>query len=735
MNRITYLDYVFTDEDIAEGNVFMENSLVSESLGADTFSFSVIDRNGQLSDYLYSLTDELTSSSGDLLASSFGTVSDILPYKYGTPLSYYHNNVLIGKFYLKSIKRTAKNRYKFAAQSAIGQLINIKHYGGVYVNETVSSIIASILSLLGMVEGTDYTIDGEIENLLLSGWLGIDNCRNQLQQVCLAVGCAVLKEENGSLHFSYNQNIDITPIASDRLYVDGAAIDYTTQATLVTVTEHAFYKTNLDEVVELYNDDNDVTGKVITFDAPCYDLEPTGTIVILASGDNYAIISGAGTVTGKKYTHTTKELSVNTNVDSAPYEVKVENATLVTALNSYYVALRIANYYGSAEEVSYNLLLKDDERNYTGQLVRFTDPFGDEIAGYIKTMDITISGKLKANCKIATNFTMGPFGANFVDQILLWSGNGEGELDRNMVSLNGRTGVFRPADYGLQGQRVRVVVFSSAHGGTDGTDGTAAYTQNYAVYNGLGGKKGTPGKGITYYSKDIELTEDEYTISLGEGGEHNTDTAEHSVFGSIDSDMGNYTEGGYLNIITQRIYGDEGVPGYDGADGGILRGYYGSQNHYCADNAAPGGNLLEWVGGLGGKNYRFTSSWSTPSGDSHKAANYTAGGSGGGACYGSDGQNGTDTTGSGSFSVLGRGGDGASVPAELYPKQAILGRGGGAGSGGAGGGTAGNETRYNYSSTSINVGTHGRGGKASPGGKGSDGFILILSPIELAMEA
>lgn len=724
---IEYLDYTFTDADIKDGNIYVENSIVAESLAADKFSFTVINRMDQPGDALESLTDVLESSGGEMLVSSRVDISDVTDFIYGTPVLFYHGSNLFGKFYVENVTRISKYQYRFECCSAVGMLLNIKHYGGVYHNETFSDLVDDILGTAGI---TEYQIASDVANVAVSGWLGVEPCRDALKQVCFATGCSILKNSDGSLRFTYNQDAGVTEIASDRLYI-GGKVDYLTPATKVVMIEHDYYVTSLDVESELYSDDTTVTDKIVTFDAPYHDLTTTGTLTIASYGDNYAIVSGSGTLTGKAYTHTTKEISVETGSDSAEYEIRVEDATLISASNSYYAALRVANFYGSSKLVSYGLKLEESQRNYTGQLVSFRDPFGDERTGYIKSMDITLSGILKANCKISTDFSPGPFGANFVDQLILWSGDGTGDADRNMVSINGLTGTFRPADYNLQGERVRVVVFSSSHGGQGGANGTAAYTDSDTsgwATPGYGGQGGSGGTGIYYYSVDMVLSETSYTISLGEGGTAGIigggegGGISASTFGSLSSHNGNYTEGGYYNIVTRRLYGSAGQNGYTGGMGGSTIGerYYESRYAPSA-RASSGGSVAGFSGGLGGANWQYYPI------NSNKAY-WVAGGNGGGACYGANGQAGTDSTGEGSF---GRGGNGASVPSTHFPKQSILGIGGLGGHGGGGGGISGGYRQEGRTRWYYYGGTHGTGGTGTPGGKGSDGFILILSPKEV----
>ena len=751
MNQIFFRNFLFDDRIIRNARISLENSMVAESLAPDTFTF-VLEFSPDIPSPVplkSNENDDLESNEGDLLygLGDISTLGDLLPYNYGEEITVEHNEELLGKFYVQSIKQNTATQFEFTCTSLVGLLSTVTHYGGIYTKlvggvptpATFKEIVDEIFATAG-VPNTAYDMEAELETLPLGNWLPIASCRDNLCQCCFPLGISILKNPDGSLHFTYNNSVDVTEISSDRIYLEGRSIDYQTPATKVTVIEHGFYESSVDQTVELYSDTTTVTSKLVTFEKPCYDLQCTGTLSIdvvggvQQCGANYAIVSGAGTLTGKEYTHTTKEMSMSTGASGEPNEVSVTDAWMVDATNSYYTALRVSRYYGHVDEDSYAMTLKDGERNFTGQLVRFTDVKGDLKTGYIHTMDISLSSTLKSSSKIASGFALGPFGSNFIDSLVIWSGNGEGTLEDNMVSLNGLTGTFIPSDYGLANERVRVIVFSSSPGGSGGMDGTASVNNGQYEYPtiGYGGDAGTPGDELYYYAEDIDLTAASYSISLGAGGSAGAKNGgaggalAHSSFGSYSSSSGIAAgSGGYYNPVTLHTYGGPGDEGARGGDGGGGLGYIGpgmGRDFESFDGESITFNGVTYSGGGHGASYTGGAGW----------PGISVGGGGGGAAVGANGGDGTDSTGF--YSVaLGAGGIGASVPNTSYPKQAILGKGGAAGHGGGGGGIPGNTSIYNSAlgDDITYCGTVGAGGSSSPGGKGADGFIVILTPIAI----
>jgi len=748
MNQIYFRDYIFEDNVIREGKLSLKNAMVAETLNPDDFNFTIeFGEDKDVSIQLRSLTDYLFSAEGSKLygLGNSEDVSDITPYVYGETVTVYHDGELLGQFYVRSIKQTSDTQFQFSCTSVIGILATINHYGGMHsgdpnAHDTFGEIVTDIFNTAN-IAAASYTIDSEVASLLIRGRLPIDSCRNNLLRICLAEGVSILKNADGSLQFTYNKSPDVASIPDDRIDIQARSIDYQTPATKIVVTEHEFYPTSLDQEVVLYENDVAVTNELVTFQDPCYGLTTTGTLQIVSSNCNYAIVSGTGTLTGKIYTHTTKELSLQTGASGEPSEKSVSEVEVINSSNSFYVAKRLANYYGHAEKDVFSMWLDPAERNYTGQLASYRDRKNIVKTGYLQSMDVTLSAKLKADVNAMSGFAAGPFGSNFIDSMIIWSGNGEGTPERNMLSLNGLTGSFNPSAYGLNGKRVRLVVFSSSPGGQGGENGHDAdngESWRDAPVLGAGGQAGAEGFGLWYYAVDLELGSSAYPVSLGAGGAAGAinlgagGALSHSSFGSYSSANGiEASEGGYYNIITLRTYGGRGKAGVRGGNGGGGTGYRGPWDNYAdsQDGESVTFEGVTYPGGTHGASLRGTQRWS----DSWGTEIHTwscVGGGGGGAAVGAAGSDGADTLNSDSPGI---GGNGASVPSTSYPKQTILGQGGHGGHGGGGGGISGNMESYSSGGDDHwDKGTPpASGGTASPGGKGSDGFILILSPVEI----
>lgn len=624
--------------------------------------------------------------------------SQLKEVPYGTPVRYYRDGVLVGKFYLKSVDRVGKAHFDITAVSAIGLLDGIPHYGGIYTGQTLSDVLADVLG--GVVP---YTVSDSVANINLYGWLPVGTRRSNLHQVTFALGVAIGKDANGNMTFDYPDTETVKSVPDNRIFY-GGSVDYTTPATQVEITEHAFYKRPADETVTLF-DNTDGSGvadhTLVTFrDAPCYDLQVSGTMRILESGVNYAVLDGTGVLSGKKYTHTTKIMKMTTESNGEQRSVSVTDATLVSVSNSRNVARRILQYYSSARTVSADIVL-DGEK--PGDQIAFNDPFGDRETAFLASADIRASSFLRASCELVTGYKPTALGNNY----------------SNFVVLTGR-GAWHPH---AGTKEIRAVLIGGGDGGQSGADGgnSTKQTQSHFSEAGKGGNPGKAGLGGKILSVTMDVSSGipiPYNCGLGGAGGVRDDGSEpvdgqpggETTFGRYSTKDGVPSAVGTVNLISGDIYGQPGIDGVSGGDGCDYRGattgvWYIKQ--VDTDPVVFGGKT--WICGR-------------PGDDISSKGALSKGGFGGGAAVGSNGGDGT--TGnivSGTEGDGGSGGNGANaIPGQ---NGESYGNGGSGGHGGGGGGIPGYWADKNdnvYFDGSIGLGGHG-----SDGGSGGNGCVIV----------
>lgn len=721
-------DYEFDNDTIVSGSMSYSTAvdLVGTELSVDIFTATVEYYVG--GDLLFSPHDyNGVLTSDDYLFSTADVLGNIAEAPYGIPVVLYNDGELVGKFFLQNIVRVAATRYKINAMSAIGILEHQRHYGGIYQMVTIGDFLTEIIG-----NSFDYSVDPAVASETISGWLPLSNKRSNLHEVMQAMGVTLTKDENGNIKFSFLYDGDAQSVSSDRIYMNGT-VNYNALASAVEVTEHSFVQLPASDPVDQLFDNIaqvPVSNLLVGFSDPHYDISASAGLTIEEFGVNYAIVSGIGTLTGKKYTHNTRTITKQAvGAVGAENIAKCDGNTMINALNSEAVANRLLAFYASRKTVSASIVNQGEK---CGDKISFTNAFGEADSGFIASMDSTPSTFIKSALKIITDYVP--------------TGGGNFYHNRAVISSSGTWLV--PSGV----TRIRVVLIGGGQGGQGGLNGQhgmggdkeyggdQVVVYNYpeslmaGYYRGTqhpasGGKAGTPGLSGKVLIFDVEITDGEVlTFTIGQGGAggvgnggngaDGTDTTVSSTSISPCSTADGVRVSAYYDPITGDILAATGENGYDGGDGGMtdtidVIGYDGG-------DGLPGADVGDYHGGVGGRGVIDNN----PPG--YDEVFKTSGGGGGGAAYGANGGAGSNGDSYGSFWISG--GDGGNGANATAPSAASYGTGGTGGNGGGGGGNGGGVYWWNPSRGSNSeafASNGGAGGLGSAGGDGGDGCAII----------
>lgn len=542
----------------------------------------------------------------------------------------------------------------------------------------------------------------DVGDIQIYGWLPVDTRRNNLHQLLFSCGVTVTKDANGDMVFGFQDTETVKDIPDGRIFLNGS-VDHMTPATRVEVTEHAFMRLPSDEAVILY-DNTDGTGAadnttIIFKDAPVYDLHVSGSLRIIESGVNYAVVSGTGILTGRKYTHTTKIVSLETGATGEQKTVSPRNdITLINVANSANVAKRVLSYYASARTISADIKV-DGEK--PGDQISFSDPFGEPETAFLSSMDINASSFLRAACELVTGYTPVGQGNNYT----------------HVAVLTG-SGTWRILEEARK--KCRAVLIGGGNGGEAGLKGedSCGDLNNNVDPPGKGGEPGAPGLGGKILSVEVDLTGmTSIAYSCGVGGKRGlhgdtptpAEEGGDTTFGPYTSADGERSASGCANLFSGDIYG---LAGKEGVPGGS--GRHNNQTTYEADITLEYQGTT-YISGVNGQTVI----------EEEPVRCGGIGGGGGGPAAGNDGGPGGngkagDNNGNG-YGDGGKGGKGAdAVPP---PDVSQYGCGGNAGNGGGGGGQPGQgiHSKADYRSE----GADGLGGEASDGSDGAPGCIAL----------
>ena len=677
-----------------------------------------------------------------------------------TPIIVYRGDEIKARFVSSGVSRIGPVTYQLTGRSPMGALTGMVHPGGIYTGQTVEEVVKEICGNIPSLIKSVYA------GVKLYGWLPYADgkersARDNLAQVLFAIGAYLRTDLNGVLRIEPLWDGTASLIDVDRSYT-GGTVKYDSPISAVTVTEHQYVAGT--EAKELFSGTAQ-NGDIITFSEPMHSLSATG-FTILESGANYAKISaGSGALTGKAYIHNTRLITQPVTAGAVENVKSVTDATLVSLVNSYAVAKRLADYYRCRETIT-NDIVSGHEK--PGHVVSVYHPYDKKmVSACIQSLDTTMSATLKSSMEALVGFTPAqPEAAEYFDERVVLTGSGEWQVPENVTAIT-------------------AVLIGGAQGGHCGHGGNPAEakTENYTetilgsliqhntdkwALGGKGGKGGDPGIGgkILQATLDVNPTQ-KFSFSCGVGGlgaafdannwanTPNTPGAEgtKTTFGSLDSSTGSTSEIGYTDPVTGEVFAAKGEQGIAGGDGAGMNPNHGDNDRYIPlkSTSVVDEDGHVWEGGAtkvndngivlpnAGDEQSFTGDLS----EGYAGGNVTYNCGSGAAA----GANGTPGNAAGTFrlvsvprsgmpktSITVTASGSASVPganATLVPrKPTAFGKGGRGGYGGGGDGATGISQTYYGGSKSGTLNNYPgsvrtTGSNGAQGGPGGDGCIIL----------
>lgn len=505
---IEYGLHRFDDDSISEGRCRLVMSPVANSLEVNTF-------------------DAIVKSSVNLEEG----------FKRNTKLTYTFNDGVLGVFYVQKIKQQTSISYKISATSVIGILSEGVHYGGIYSGIAAKDLIAEICG------NVKFSIKTNLQNIKLYGHLPIASRRDNLIQVLIAIGAVVKTDRLGVIQITglYDQPTGV--VDADHLS-SSSAPQVDSPVTDLTVIEHQFIQSDTVEPVVLF-EGNALQGDIIRFTNPVYDLQANG-ITILESNVNYAkVAAGSGSITGKEYRHTKREVTRHLADAEFPNVKRVEDATLVSLVNSGVVADNIARYLSR-----YHSTISSDAKHtgyFPGDIVKTVNPRSlQEVDAFVSEVELTFGSFLRAKGSWINGYIPHKSGADeFLSKRVLLTEDTTWTVPKGVKSI--RAVIIGGGDTGTWGNR-----------GTDGTGGGEGYTGS----SGQSGEPGQAGAGGKVYELTLDVTEgQQFQVKIGAGGTLDSTKGLPTTFGEHSSESGQVSQYGYIDVTTGETFANPGKSG------------------------------------------------------------------------------------------------------------------------------------------------------------------------------
>lgn len=720
-NKIVYRGTTY--DRLAAGTVYLSKSLLGDELEPNTLSVTV----------------ETESKA-------------LLSFEIDDPVTYFYRDNKRGTFYLQSVTQVAWNKYDLYATSAIGLLMKRVHRGGIYSGTSAESLLSSICGPI------PFRMQTRFSSSKLYGWLPYvkppaSSARDNFMKVLFALGATVTEDLDGALKIEELWD-GVSGDAQKNRMGQGASVVREGKVTSVSLIEHQWVQGG--DQTDLF-EGTAAQGTEIVFDEPMYNLTASG-FSILERGANYAKLSaGSGTLRGTAYVHNTRLIETKILNSSTENVISVEDQTLISLVNSFGAAKRLANYYKCLETIDAPLVYNLEN---PGELLTTYHPFDKtNVSACIKTEEITMSNKLKSQSTLLVGFTpIRQEGSESYEYHVVLTGSGtftfpEGTTSARAVLIGAGGAGFDGSPGGdstetWEDEEIKTTRINLTAPTTSASDSSNVSNRGAGTpgNGGAGGAAGTPGK--VYEVTFSPSSGSRISYACGVKGTSNGALGGATTFGSYSSNSGSTSSAGYTDIITGITYAKSGDSGADGGKGG---------------SGADG----ESVGDVSGGKQEPSGSATRSDSDTQRAsssnmymdidatANFSLGAAGGGGAGGNSGSNsgtpgGDAEVGSVRLSITtgyinafvypnkgGTGGDGADgADASVY---------GCSGSGAGGGGGAGGDSSassnvsaqyYVYNITtqtrtdfSINNNAGGaavrKGGAGGKGGAGADGCIIL----------
>ena len=660
-----------------------------------------------------------------------------------TPIIVYRGGEIKARFVSSGVSRIGPVTYQLTGRSPMGALTGMVHTGGIYTGQTVEEVVKGICGNIPALIKSVYA------GVKLYGWLPYADgkersARDNLAQVLFAIGAYLRTDLNGVLRIEPLWDGTASLIDVDRSYT-GGTVKYDAPISAVTVTEHQYVAGT--EVKELFSGTVQ-NGDIITFSEPMHSLSATG-FTILESGANYAKISaGTGALTGKAYIHNTRLITQPVTAGAVENIKSVTDATLVSLVNSYAVAKRLADYYRCRETIT-NDIVSGHEK--PGHVVSVYHPYDKKmVSACIQSLDTTMSATLKSSMEALVGFTPAqPESSEYFDERVLLTGSGTWTVPEGVTTY---TKVLIGGGQGGKCGKAGALPTSKVSTQTETREGGShTWTVNYKGFlakdlpPAAGGEAGTPGEGGKVLVETVQnaVSGSKVSYSCGTGGAgapyaENSDK-EGSIggattMGGSSSDSGSSNPSGYTDPMTGEVYA---VPGIAGVPGGNGVGYDADGNLIYPPDIVVNGR--SYTHGGQGTAVDFETGNSAVSGSFDATS---SGGLGGGPAYKANGHNGgngitpTMTSQYSNKKLTMRGGaQGTGATAQPPEKPSVYGNGGGAGNGGGGNGQTGwpcmasctmrDDASYQMGDLEVYAGAATGRGKGSDGGQGGDGCIIL----------
>lgn len=290
LQYILYGKYIVWDKDMIQTAKVQEDiDVTSATLSINEADISIVDMNNDF---------DAENENGAWKSVQKTQEVTLSEFKNG-------NMIPMGAFFINDFS-FSKNIAKFKLVDEVGLLDKYTFYEGqIYNNVRAEVILNAIFATAGIKK---YTIDEEVGNTLLSGYLSIQTCRNALQQVCFACGAVADDSRSDTIKVYKPDRYVKSTVGTDRKFNGNTKVSLEKYISGVNI-EMKNYALE-EKTSDIYKKTLPAGDTKITFSSPYLPSSITASAGTLKEvKTNYLIINmpdaGQCQITGIKYANTT----------------------------------------------------------------------------------------------------------------------------------------------------------------------------------------------------------------------------------------------------------------------------------------------------------------------------------------------------------------------------------------------------------------------------------------------
>lgn len=346
------VDLNWVDEKIKSASVYEELDPTSRTISINTANLVIVDETGDF---------DVTKENG-----AWSTVQKTQKISLSEIVDDY--KIEMGTFYVDDFS-FGKNIVTFRMIDAIGLMDAYRFItGNVYKAVKAGVILEQIFAAAGI---TTYSIENDIYNTVLNGFLRIQTCREALQMVCIACNCCADASRGETVRIFKPQKTMVSNIGIDRKFIGTeVSLDEYVSGVLIKsqyINEPSYIHTEADEP-PLFSTNLSKGLHVIELPNPSFNYTVSSNALIIASGVNFVkvnvITAGEVSVWGSAYDIYDYEYLLNVEELEAGQSENVKEIGTLTLTNVNGVeemAQSLLDYYSLRKKVKLRFIMDQEK--------------------------------------------------------------------------------------------------------------------------------------------------------------------------------------------------------------------------------------------------------------------------------------------------------------------------------------------------------------------------------------